>query len=175
VDIVISATSSPHTIIEEKCCQPIQKEMIFLDMAVPRDIDNRLDEEELIDVVTLDTFSEISNEHMALRRDIALQINRLILEEVKELELWILRSKVDYVIKGFHQSQAEILKDNENQIKKMKLDANQEKAVLDMIKSSTWQMIKSPVKQLKAIKEIDDMEHYKMMIEELFDFESGDE
>lgn len=173
MDIVISATASPHTIINRDKCQPITKKITFLDMAVPRDIDAAMEQVEKVDVVTLDTFLRIAKEHMAIRHEIGNQINRMIDQEVQEMKQWILQSKADSVIKGFQTRQTEIIESKILQIKKMGLDVKQEKEILNIIKSSLWQMIKNPINQLKTVRELDELEQYKLVIEELFEFESG--
>lgn len=174
MDIVISATASPHTIIKKEECPKLVRKMMFLDMAVPRDIDAAIGEDEYAEVITLDTFEEIVNKHIAFREEIGKQIKQLIIEEVKEIELWLLRAKADIVIKGFHERQSEIVKMKEDQLSKLNLTSEQESEIIDMLKSCTWQMVKQPVEQLKRLKEKEDLETYKMMIEELFGFEGGD-
>lgn len=170
-DAVISATASPHTIFRADQMPPLKKEMLFLDMAVPRDIDRAIDRLPLAEVVTLDTFTAIVESHRKARLETAQQINRLILEEVRELESWLLRSKIDYVVRGFHSRQAAVIAKAREQLEKLDLSAEQEEAVMASLKSSTWQMIKEPVSRLKEIRKVEDLEQYKMMIEGLFDFD----
>lgn len=174
MDIVISATASPHTIINREKCQPLRKKIMFLDMAVPRDIDAAMEQEELANVVTMDTFCRIASEHMDIRYETAHLINRRILQEIKEMELWILQAKADSVIQGLQTRQSKILESKTLQLKKMGLDVKQEKEIVDMIKSSLWQMIKDPITRLKAVREREELEQYKSAIEELFELEGGD-
>ena len=174
LDIVISATASPHTIIKKSECPNLHKEILLLDMAVPRDIDIEMKAIEQVTIVTLDRFEEVVNKHNAFREETADQIRRLILEEVKEVELWLLRAKADRVIKGFHKRQADIVKLKEDQLTKMNLNKQQESQVLEMLNSGIWQMVKQPVEQLKKLKEKEDMDQYRLIIESLFGFEGGD-
>ncbi len=58
---------------------------------------------------------------------------------------------------------------------KMNLSKENEALIKEMLERSTWQMIKEPVQQLKALKEVEDIDHYKVMIENLFDFGSDDD
>lgn len=171
MDIVISATASPHIVVKNDALGQLQQDITFLDMAVPRDIDPLLDQQSLANVVTLDDFHDISKKHMKLRQDIADQINRLICEEVKELELWILRTKVDGVIAQMHKKQHRVVKENSEWIQELSFSEKQSKAVDEMLKRVTWAMIKEPVHQLKSLKDEGDIDQYKMIIEKLFDFE----
>ncbi len=174
MDIVISATASPHTIIDRDKCQPITKRITFLDMAVPRDIDAAMQQEEMVEVVTLDTFLKTINENMAIRQETANQISQMIHQEVQELKLWILHSKVDHVIKEFQTRQTEIIQSNIQKIKKLGLNEKQEEEVLDIIRSSLWQMIKAPISQLKKVRNMEELEQYKKVLLQLFEFERED-
>lgn len=175
VDIVISATASPHTIIKSDRCPKLLKQVIFLDLAVPRDIDYGMSSVNNAEVITLDNINKTIDEHIQIREDIAKQIRCLIVEEVKELELWILRTKADSVIKGFHKLKEEVVEERKGQLSNLGLSQQQEKDVLELIDSCMWQMVKRPVNQLKKLQEVEDLEQYKMIIEALFGFESGDE
>lgn len=174
MEIIISATASPHKVIQSHQLPELVQEMTFIDMAVPRDIDVEIDALAMANVITLDDFKTIADKHMKLRQETANQINRLILEEVKELELWILRSKADNIIKGFHDRQKQILADNTKTIEAMNLTKSQTDQLVDMVNRSTWGMVKEPVRHLKTISEEEDMDHYKMILEKLFNLESGD-
>lgn len=174
MDIVISATSSPHTIITKEQCPKLTHNITFLDMAVPRDIDYEMCHEEKAEIITLDDINETVEKHIQIRQEIASQIKLLIAEEVKEVELWILRTKTDSVISGFHKRKSEIVDGRKEQLSGLGLSQKQEKEVLDLIDGCMWQMVKRPVEQLKKLQEKEDLEQYKMIIEELFGFESGD-
>ncbi len=175
VDIVISATASPHTIFKKEHIGTIESPLTFLDMAVPRDIDDQIDKMPYANVVTLDDFEQIADGHMKKRLDVAKQINRLILEEVKELELWLLRSKVDNVIAHFHGKQSDVVEEALAQVRKsMSLDDNQEEVIETIIKRAALAMVKEPIKQLKSLEDDSDIDNYKMMIERLFRIEGGE-
>ena len=175
MDIVIAATASPHTVIQSEHMPELKHQVLFLDMAVPRDIDPVIDTYDLAKVVTLDDFKVIADRHMSLRKDTANQINRLILEEVKELELWILRSKADSIIKGFHDKQKKILAENAETIEAMGLTEEQKEKLLDMINRSTWSKGKEPVRHLKTLSHEEEMDRYKMILEKLFRLVRGDD
>lgn len=176
MDIVISATASPHIILKANKLENMSKPITFLDMAVPRDVDENIDELSYATVITLDDFNQIAEEHLRKRHDVANQINRLIKEEVKELELWILRSKVDGVIKKLHKKQASAVDEALNQAKDtIELSTKEAEAMEGILNRAIKSMFSEPIKQLKALEEVEDIDRYKMVIEKLFDFESGEE
>lgn len=170
VDIVISATASPHTIIKKENCYPFTKNITFVDMAVPRDIDKAI-EGEFVDIITLDTFQEISKENKNLRQDIAHKINQQIDEQVQAIELWFLRTSVDKLIMNFCNKQEEVIELKKKQLDKMDLSKAMKEEILCILKASTWEMVKKPIHQLKAMNEKKELELYKMMIVDLFNFD----
>jgi glutamyl-tRNA reductase len=175
VEVVISATASPHVIFEASRMEHLLQPLTLLDMAVPRDIDPEIDALLTCKVITLDDFLDIANKHMEQRHELAQQINRLILEEVKELELWLLRSKVDGVIHNLHKKQKSVVEEALEQAKKeLNLSVEQEKALALILSRSTKAMIKAPIAHLKKLEEEEDIDRYKMVIEKLFDMEGSD-
>ena len=88
-DIVISATASPHYTITYEACRAAvktQKHRLFLDIAVPNDIDPDIALLEGAQLRNIDYFQEIANEHMNQKEEGLLQAERLIEKEREEAE-----------------------------------------------------------------------------------------
>ncbi len=88
-DIVISATASPHYTITYEACRAAvktQKHRLFLDIAVPNDIDPDIALLEGAQLRNIDYFQEIANEHMSQKEEGLLQAERLIEKEREEAE-----------------------------------------------------------------------------------------
>lgn len=84
-DIIISATSAPHYVVEyEKFIADMNanKEYLFLDLAVPRDIDERLAEHKNINIFNLDDIWAAYNKN-ACNRDKLLDEYSHLIEEQK--------------------------------------------------------------------------------------------
>lgn len=60
VDIVISATASPHTVLKKYEMPKTSNKLIMMDIALPRDIDKNLNEFENIEVYDIDDLKKIS-------------------------------------------------------------------------------------------------------------------
>lgn len=87
-DIIISATSAPHYVVEyEKFVSDMdkKKEYLFLDLAVPRDIDERLAEYQNINICNLDDIWKIYNENTCNRDKLLDEYYYLILEQKEKL------------------------------------------------------------------------------------------
>lgn len=88
-DIVISATASPHYTITYEACRAAvktQKHRLFLDIAVPNDIDPDIALLEGAQLRNIDYFQEIASEHMNQKEEGLLQAERLIEKERGEAE-----------------------------------------------------------------------------------------
>ena len=94
VDILISSTGAPHTVINAKDMKRVMKKrrnkpMFFIDIAVPRDIDpdvNSIDNAYLYDI---DDLKEVVEENLANRKDEAAKAKAIIDDEAHIFGDWI--------------------------------------------------------------------------------------
>ncbi|MCI5725673.1 MAG: glutamyl-tRNA reductase [Fusobacterium gastrosuis] len=87
-DIIISATSAPHYVVEyEKFVTDMDrnKEYLFLDLAVPRDVDERLIEHKNINICNLDDIWKVYNENTCNRDKLLEEYSYLIAEQKEKL------------------------------------------------------------------------------------------
>ena len=93
-DIVITSTGAPHYIVNAWDTASLMKKrkgksIIFIDIAVPRDIDpdvNSLDNVYLYDI---DDLKEVVEENLATRRDEAAKATEIVNEEVAYFSKWL--------------------------------------------------------------------------------------
>ena len=138
-DVIVSATTSPHytfTFNEvSKILQANRKNRLFIDLAVPGDIDVEIRTIKEVEVLNIDYFEKAAEKN-----------NLIKLKEIDKVEL-ILSSKVDETLKNiyfqeFNNHIEEVVKNIEdnglnNMIYKLKdsLDSEQLKAVLDTLRN----------------------------------------
>lgn len=91
-DIVISATSSPHTILKKEDLIDISKPILIIDLALPRDIDPRVKEISGVWLFDLDSLKSVTQENVAKRRIEAERARAIINEEVNKLWKDIIKS-----------------------------------------------------------------------------------
>lgn len=87
-DIIISATSAPHYVVEyEKFVTDMDRnrEYLFLDLAVPRDVDERLIEHKNINICNLDDIWKVYNENTCNRDKLLEEYSYLIAEQKEKL------------------------------------------------------------------------------------------
>ncbi|NVN91121.1 MAG: glutamyl-tRNA reductase [Desulfuromonadales bacterium] len=112
-DIVLSSTGAPHTIIGPKDVELVvrrrkYKPMFFIDIAVPRDIDSRVNDVESAYLFTVDDLQEIIQANLAQRNLEASKAEEIIEQEIGQFFRWLsslestptivaLRSKFDEI------------------------------------------------------------------------------
>ena len=94
VDIVISATASPHPIITKDKLVPLmkarhQRPLFLIDIGVPRDIETDCDELENVYVYNMDDLQQIAKENLAAREREITICRELLAERVARLGEWV--------------------------------------------------------------------------------------
>ncbi len=94
VDIVISATASPHPIVTREELVPLMKArnhrpLFLIDIGVPLDIETACDELENVYVYNMDDLQKIANENLAAREREINVCRELIAERVTRLAEWL--------------------------------------------------------------------------------------
>lgn len=171
MDVVISATASPHIVIKRDELPTLRKKITFVDMAVPIDIDREIVKLEGVNLLGIDDLTEITDHNKKHRLELAEQIKELITDEVKQLDAWIHQTKVDNIIESFHEICFESKEDTMLLLqKKLKLNIREYAFVDKLIDSAIKRVIREPIKQLKAMEDEEEIKKYKEMIHKLFDF-----
>jgi glutamyl-tRNA reductase len=84
-DIIISATSSPHTILKKEDLAGLGKKLLIIDLALPRDIDPRAREIEGVRLFDLDDLKPEMEESLKARKAGSDRARIIIEEETKRL------------------------------------------------------------------------------------------
>lgn len=87
-DIIISTTSAPHIVVEYDKFVPQMKEdkdYLFIDLAVPRDVDERLTNFENIKIYNLDDIWKVYNQNSINRDKLLEDYSYLINEQIEKL------------------------------------------------------------------------------------------
>lgn len=88
VDCIITCTSAPHILIEEKHINKSGKNIIMFDLAVPRNIDERLALNKRVELLDIDDISLIDDENKKLRYDRMQYFKFIPKEYVQEFIQW---------------------------------------------------------------------------------------
>ena len=170
IDIVISATSSPHMVIRYDEMPKIQKKILMMDIALPRDIDPKINKLENIEIYDIDNLKDIQDKNDNKRKELAKIGSQMISEKIIEFIEWIDSIKIDPTIESLNDKCLEIREDTLDYIyRKTNLDNRDKKIIDKMLTSALKRLIREPIINLKQIKDKGKREEYIKLIEELFE------
>ncbi len=174
VDVLISATGSPHVIFKNENIAVLDKELHILDMAIPRDVDPELGEREGVTLNVVDDLKAISDENTEKRKALSLIGEEMVEKAVEAHMTWMLTSRVDPVISNLALKREKICFDTLDILnKKIKMD-EKEKALLEkMLQSALKRMIREPIINLKKVEDTSEQDTMISVMENLFDFKES--
>ncbi|MCC3868721.1 glutamyl-tRNA reductase [Terrisporobacter mayombei] len=169
IDIVISATSAPHLVIKGEDMPTINNHIYFMDLALPRDIDFKIDELKHAKVYCIDDLKEIQHKNDDMRISLSKKAYEIINEKIKEFILWVDVSNIDPTIQSLNNKCFEIKEDTLDYIfRKIELNQREQKIIDKMLTSALKRLIREPIINLKQAKNKGKREEYIKTIEELF-------
>jgi len=174
VDILISATGSPHVIFKDELLEKRTKQLTILDMAIPRDVDSKIGDREFVELIVVDDLKAISDENTEKRIALGKIAAEMVDEAVEEHMVWMLTSRVDPVIGKLAQKREKICLDTLDILnKKIKMD-EKEKALLEkMLQSALKRMVREPIINLKKVEDSLEQDTMISVVEHLFDFKES--
>ncbi len=170
VDIVISATSSPHIVFDETK-MAFYHPIIFLDLAVPRDIDIQLKNNQQAQLIDMDDLKIISNKHLKQRKDISKKIKEHCYNQACQIqqELQILKS--DDIIENMQKYYLNVADETYLLLKKkINLSPKEDRVLQKILNASFLRLMKNPIRLLKN-KDQRIQEKYIKLIEEILNME----
>ncbi len=112
-DVVISSTGSPEMLISKAMVEEAQKQrqfdpMLLIDIAVPRDIDEKVEELDAVYSYSVDDLQNIIDRNMAQREEAAKQAAEIVDEECKAFFEWLKQQQSSDLIKRYRQDAEKI-------------------------------------------------------------------
>lgn len=90
-DVIISATSAPHIVVSKEDVEEALKhrngKLLIIDIALPRDVDERVKELDGVELLTIDDLRRVSEENLQRRLSEIIKVENIIKEEVEQLKL----------------------------------------------------------------------------------------
>lgn len=170
IDIVISATSSPHLVIRKEDMPSIKNKIYFMDLALPRDIDYNIKKLDYAEVYCIDDLKYIQHKNDETRVQLSKEAYKIINDKIDEFILWEDISTIDPTIQSLNQKCNEIKEDTLDYIsRKINLNQRDKKIIDKMMTSALKRVIREPIINLKQVKNKGKREEYIKIIEELFD------
>ena len=171
MDFIISATASKEPVFKYNLVNLSKYENIyFMDLAIPRDIESKINDINGVSLYTVDYIKEISEKNMINRKKIAKIVYGELSKEVEVIEKWIKHTELDFFIKNINKmtnvSAEEIKKEIENRFKP---DDKEKEKISKVVESNIKKLFKNAIINLKNLDE-DEIQNYSLMLSKLFNF-----
>ena len=181
IDIVITSTASPEPIIvteEVKKAMKARKNqpLFFIDIAVPRNIEAKVNEIENAFVYTIDDLKGVIENNLSKRKDEAVKAERMVDEEVIKFNEWLKTLDVVPTIVALKEKCKEI---RQIELKKTlsnlgNLTPEQRKSVEKLASSITKKIVNDPILFLKSKENRSSRNLYLDIARRLFNLDSDD-
>jgi len=180
IDIVITSTSSPEPIISSDQVKKAMKgrknrPLFFIDIAVPRNVESRVNEIENAFVYTIDDLKGIIESNLSKRKDEAVKAERMVDEEVIKFSEWLKTLDVVPTIVALKEKCKKI---RQIELKKTlsnlgNLTPEQRKSVENLALSITKKVLNDPIVFLKTKENRSSRNLYLDITQKLFNLDSN--
>ena len=168
-DLVIAATSCPHLILRREECPPRCRPLYLLDMSIPRNIDEGLNELPNYHVANIDVLQKLAERNAASRLLLTEQAEALISSYAADFQRWLELSEQDSVIKTLNQSVDEIAEEHLKYLfQKIEVSERERKIISRTMQSALRKAVRNPILSLKTMDDAAKREHYSQVLQELF-------
>lgn len=155
VDIVVSSTASTLPLIgkgmvEGAMEKRLNRPMFMVDLAVPRDIETRVNDVENVYLYTVDDLQSIVQQNQKKREQAAAQAEQIITEQAQQFRTWFSsRAALDYV--KHYRSQADEVRNSlqEKALRQLERGIAPEKVVAELATKLTNQLVHPPTVALR--------------------------
>jgi glutamyl-tRNA reductase len=181
VDIVVTSTSSmdfviPYDMVRNSLRKRRNHPLFFIDIAVPRDVDPRVNKLENVYLYDIDDLKEVVNENTAQRKEEAIKAERIVQEEVIRFEKWLktldvvptitaLKDKIESIRKSEIEKSLPALGD---------LTPSQIRAIDSLTESLTGKIMNDPIVVLKGKADGRSRDIYLDVTRKLFSLDKDD-
>lgn len=171
-DVVISATSAPHTVlhrpdIERVMAERNGKPQVLLDTAVPRDICEEVARVPCIYSYNIDDFKEAVDRNHALRQAAVPHVEAIICEETEKFYAWLRGREVVPAIKDLRQKVQEIARCEMEEALRQ-LPESDHTTVTRLVHRIVNKLLHEPTVRLRAQAANDHADNYVYAIRDLF-------
>ena len=181
-DIVISCTAASHYVIHgESCRQALLdrqgKDIVFIDIAVPRDVDPALTELSGVHIYDIDRLQNVVDIGYEARRCAAKQAEGIIAHELAEFETWLNQLCIVPVLSALTQKGEKVRQRELNRALNRlgAVSAREERVITEMSQAIVNQLLRDPIHALKDMAMCEQNHIYTEMTKRLYDLKTEDE
>lgn len=167
--VVVSATSAPHLVLQPEHLAQNSGPLALLDLAVPRDIDPALADRPDTVFLDVDSLKQTSAENLARRRQLAAQSRQMLDEAVEESWHWLAACAVDRPIQTLRQQVQQVESDTADLLcARLELSDRQQKLLRKLLHAGMNRLLRQPIRQLKELENEQDQARLAQAIDYLF-------
>ncbi|WAA13942.1 glutamyl-tRNA reductase [Fervidibacillus halotolerans] len=181
-DIVISSTGAKDYIITKPLVEKLvklnnQKPMFFVDIAVPRDIDPRINEFSSVFLYDIDDLEGIVEANISERERAAIQIEEMVEDATLNFNKWFNTLDVVPLIASLREKAFTIQKQTMDSLEKKlpDLSEREKKVIGKHMKSIVNQLLKDPIVQIKELASKPNGEDALNCFKHIFDLKQGED
>jgi glutamyl-tRNA reductase len=174
-DIAICTTSAPHYILDSKSMARVMQHrrtdnvLILIDVANPKDVEERVGELDGVELYDLDSLYEISEENLKRRLSEVGKVERIIAEELEIFEYILNRQRVERLISLIYKHGYQVMTEEKKKAIRYLEKGRDHKEVLDGFSHAVLaKTLHTPAKILRSFTDIDLVEILIMQFEREF-------
>lgn len=181
-DIVISCTAAKHYVIHKDNCKEILEarqgeKIVFVDIAVPRDVDPKLGSIDGVFLYDIDDLQRVVDQHYDERKRAALEAEKIIQEQLEEFNEWLATLYVVPVITSL-KMHGETIKQHE--LKKAfnrlgKISDREQEIINSMANAIVNRLLHAPIVNLKTMAVSNQGHLYAEIVKNLFELKGDSE
>ena len=152
VDAVISCTSASHIVIKDDYIKKYGKEIMLIDLALPRDIDETLSKNKRVTLLDIDTISKLDGDNKKLRSEKMNEYKFLVHEYLNEYRDWLNIREVTYYIHEMKNTGNNVVESRVKSFENKCKDKRDIDLATTLIKSTSDYYINRAIKLLKEEK-----------------------
>ena len=152
VDAVISCTAAPHIVIKDAHINKDGKEIMLIDLALPRDIDETLSQNKRVTLLDIDTISKLDGNNKKLRNEKMNEYKFLVDEYLNEYRDWLNIREVTYYIHEIKNTGNSVVESRAKSFENKCKDKRDIDLATTLIKSTSDYYVNRAIKLLKEEK-----------------------
>ena len=152
VDAVISCTAAPHIVIKDDYINKDGRNIMLIDLALPRDIDETLSKNKRVTLLDIDTISKLDGNNKKLRNEKMNEYKFLVNEYLNEYRDWLNIRGVTYYIHEMKNTGNSVVESRAKSFEHKCKDKRDIDLATTLIKSTSDYYINRAIKLLKEEK-----------------------
>jgi glutamyl-tRNA reductase len=177
-DVAIASTSKDGFVITYELMQGVAKmrkfrPLFMIDIAVPRDIDPRVESIRNVFLYDMDDLKRVSQTNLAAREQAAAEAERIIADEVRDYGKWLRQLELTPTIIALRERVREVvLREKQKALPRFgTLDPKAQQALDQMCEAIVGQLLHKPLSQLKQSQESGESRDLVSAVQQLFALE----